>query len=150
MQNSGCTRQIREVFTRIELLSRRGRIDAELSTSQTSLLGTLTDNGPMRMSELARREHVRVPTVSNAVSVLEDLGLVVREPATDDRRAVIVGVTAAGQEAVRRSTERRDARLAASLAALPGEDRDRLERALPTLAELLVQLEREPGVQASA
>src|SRR5699024_12532692 len=44
-------------------------------------------HGELRMSELARLENVRVPTTSNAVSVIEDHGLVERLRDATDRKS---------------------------------------------------------------
>lgn len=145
-----CATQLRDVFGRIELLMRRSRVNTDMSTSQASLLRTLDQHGSMRVTELARRERVRVPTASNAVSVLEDLGLAARLPAHDDRRAVIVAVTPEGRMAIRRYREEQATRLSTTIAELPDSERRSLADALLPLHSLLELLEHEDGAARRA
>ena len=69
----------------------------ELTLAQASLLLTLLDNGPIRMTELAARERVRTPTTTVAIRRLERVGLVKRSRDPSDMRAVLVEVTPEGR-----------------------------------------------------
>ena len=51
---------------------------ADLTLAQLSILLTLLDLGPIRMTELAAHERVRTPTTTVAIRRLEKLGLVKR------------------------------------------------------------------------
>ncbi|MER5492258.1 MarR family winged helix-turn-helix transcriptional regulator [Streptomyces sp. NPDC002490] len=73
-------------------------------------------------------------TMVVTVDALEAAGLAERRPARTDRRARIVAVTEAGAAAAGRSQEIADRVHREVLAALPGEDREALLRALDLLA----------------
>lgn len=135
--------QLRSLVMRLELLSRRSRTNFPLSHSQVSMLSTLSKRGSLRMSELAKYENVRVPTVSNAVSTLEGLGLVSRVSTDHDRRVVNVALTPAGRRAVKESTELREAYFAETLAELPDDKREDIYRAIPAVHDLLKRIEKQ-------
>lgn len=137
--------QLRTLVMRFELLSRRNRSTFPLSHSQLSMLSTLSKHGSLRMSELARYENVRVPTVSNAVSTLEGLGLVCRVSTDHDRRVVNVALTPAGRQAVKESTQQREAYFAETIAGLPEDKREELHRAIPAVHDLLQRIEKQAG-----
>ncbi len=65
----------------------------DLTLAQLSILLTLLDQGPMRMTELAAHERVRTPTTTVAIRRLEKLGLVKRSRDPSDLRAVLVEIT---------------------------------------------------------
>ena len=69
---------------------------ADLTLAQLSILLTLLDRGPIRMTELAAHERVRTPTTTVAIRRLEKLGLVKRSRDPSDLRAVLVNVTPRG------------------------------------------------------
>lgn len=137
--------QLRTLVMRFELLSRRNRSNFQLSHSQLSMLSTLSKHGSLRMTELARYENVRVPTVSNAVSTLEGLGLVCRVSTDHDQRVVNVALTPAGRHAVKESTQQREAYFAETIAELPEDKRDELQRAIPAVHDLLQRIEKQTG-----
>src|SRR3954449_2103113 len=80
-------------------LNRRIRVDsgAALPPLQTSVLATLEDHAPLRLSELARREAVTPPTMSRVLAALDDAGLLVRTPDPQDARSALVELSAAGR-----------------------------------------------------
>ena len=110
----------------------------DLTLAQLSILLTLLDQGPIRMTELAARERVRTPTTTVAIRRLEKLGLVKRSRDPSDLRAVLVDVTPRGLVQHREALETRRAQLAARLDKLSAED-------LQTLAKALAPLERLAG-----
>lgn len=114
----------------------------DLTLAQLSILLTLLDQGPIRMTELAARERVRTPTTTVAIRRLEKLGLVKRSRDPSDLRAVLVDVTPRGLVQHRESLASRRADLAARLAKLSPED-------LATLAAALGPLERLAGQEAA-
>src|ERR1700751_4457158 len=61
----------------------------DLTLAQLSILVTLIDRGPIRMTELAAHERVRTPTTTVAIRRLEKLGLVKRSKDQSDLRAVL-------------------------------------------------------------
>src|ERR1700743_3985688 len=69
----------------------------DLTLAQLSILVTLLDRGPIRMTELAAHERVRTPTTTVAIRRLEKLGLVKRSRDPSDLRAVLVDITPRGR-----------------------------------------------------
>ncbi len=70
--------------------------DSGLSLSQTHTLEILGTHGPMRMKELAERMGLTTGTLTVTVDKLEQLGLVRRRPNEQDRRSILVELTAEG------------------------------------------------------
>ena len=69
---------------------------AGLAPLQAQLLALLARRGPAKGGALARLAGLRQPTVSDALRPLEARGLIRRQPAADDGRAVGVSLTVAG------------------------------------------------------
>src|SRR4051812_43909595 len=109
---------------------------ADLTLAQLSILLTLLDKGPIRMTDLAAHERVRTPTTTVAIRRLEKLGLVKRSKDQTDLRAVLVDITEKGLAVHRESLANRRAALAAMLRALSDEDRATLAKALEPLERL--------------
>ena len=104
----------------------------------TSALVTLArHDGGMRLGELAEAEGIAPPTLTRIVKTLERDGYVVRTPDPDDGRAHRIALTPAGRTVITGGTESRIAVLRRRLAALPADDRRRIEEALPALEALL-------------
>lgn len=59
--------------------------------------------GPIRLGELADELGVDISTTSRQVGALEESGLVLRSPASDDRRVVLVTITPQGRELLARA-----------------------------------------------
>jgi MarR family transcriptional regulator, organic hydroperoxide resistance regulator len=82
----------------------RARVEPEatLTPSQFDLLAPLVeaDDAPLGLRELARAAGVSAPTATRMIDGLAARGLVTRERAADDRRAVRIALTAEGAEAV--------------------------------------------------
>jgi DNA-binding MarR family transcriptional regulator len=104
--------------------------------AQVSILLTLLDSGPIRMTELAGRERVRTPTTTVAIRRLEKLGLVRRSRDPSDMRAVLVEVTPEGLVQYREALEARRLHLAELLNRLTQAEHDDLVRALKPLERL--------------
>ena len=124
----------------IQLLRRLRRMDDEtgLSPARLSALSVVVFGGPLRITDLARAEQVRTPTITPIVGALEREGLVTREAAQRDARASILRATAAGRELMARGRARRVEALTAELRKLPAADREILRRA----AALIEQVSR--------
>jgi DNA-binding MarR family transcriptional regulator len=112
---------------------------ADLTLAQLSILLTLLDLGPIRMTELAAHERVRTPTTTVAIRRLEKLGLVKRSRDPSDLRAVLVDVTPRGLVQHREALATRRAQLAAMLGKLSTEERVTLANALAPLTRLAEQ-----------
>ena len=111
---------------------------AELTLAQLSILVTLLDQGPIRMTDLAAHERVRTPTTTVAIRRLEKIGLVKRSRDPSDLRAVLVDITPRGLAVHRESLTNRIGSLSVLLSQLSESD-------LETLTKALVPLERLAG-----
>lgn len=109
---------------------------ADLTLAQLSILLTLLDRGPIRMTELAAHERVRTPTTTVAIRRLEKLGLVKRSRDPSDLRAVLVNVTPRGLVQHREALEARRKVLIAMMAKLTPEDIESISKALAPLEKL--------------
>ncbi len=115
----------------IHLLRRVRQEDAEagIGPARLSALSVLVFGGPQRLTDLARAEQVRPPTMTKVVSGLEAAGLARRVADPDDARAVRVEPTARGQRLLVAGRRRRVDRLARGLATLLPEELDVLAHA---------------------
>jgi DNA-binding MarR family transcriptional regulator len=109
-----------------------------LTVAQLSILTTLIDQGPARMSDLAASELISAPTTRGVILRLLRLGLVTRWRDSSDQRVVRIDITARGRAVQRKAAVARKQRIAAGLAQLNRQDREALRRALPLL-ELIAQ-----------
>jgi DNA-binding MarR family transcriptional regulator len=136
-----------ELATRLRLavgrLSRRVRIDGgeQVPPLQLSALVTVEQHGPLRLSELARREAVTAPTMSRVLSALDEQGLVVRSPDPQDARGVLITLSPEGARRLDEVRTQRTALIARRLTRLDDAQRSALIAALPALEALLVDEE---------
>ncbi|MPY90316.1 MAG: MarR family transcriptional regulator [Luteitalea sp.] len=97
--------------------------------ARLSALSVLVFAGPMRLTELARVEQVKPPTMTKVVAGLEAAGLVRRRADAEDARAVRLEATARGAKLLQEGRRRRVERLASALQALAFDELDLLARA---------------------
>lgn len=124
-------------------LNRRIRIDDKdsLPPLQLSTLVTVENHGPLRLSELARREAVTAPTMSRVLTALDEAGLVSRAADPGDARGVLISISPAGVSRLAELRSHRTALIARRLDRLDDLQRGALEAALPALEALLVDEE---------
>jgi len=97
--------------------------------ARLSALSVLVFAGPMRLTELARIEQVKPPTMTKIVAGLETAGLVKRDGDADDARAVRIEATARGRTLLQKGRRRRVDRLASALERLDSAELEILARA---------------------
>jgi|SRR5919197_1055061 DNA-binding MarR family transcriptional regulator len=121
-------------------LHRRIRIDGRESIPplQLSALVTVEQHGPLRLSELARREAVTAPTMSRVLAALDENGLVVRSPDPQDARGVLITLSDEGQRQLNEVRSHRTALVARRLRRLDAQQIEALTAAMPALEALLV------------
>ena len=113
-----------------------GGTETVLSDIQLAALAALERHDSMTPGELAEHEKVQPPSMTRVIAVLEERGLVRREPHATDRRQVILTVTDDGRNLVQRVRRRRDAWLAQRLQELSQEERQILRAAAPVLEKI--------------
>jgi DNA-binding MarR family transcriptional regulator len=118
---------------------RRVRIEDERATlppGRLSALSVLVFGGPMRLTDLARAEHVKPPTMTRIVAGLEAQGLVSRRGLSADARAVRLAATKRGVRVMQEGRRRRVERLARAMQQLTVRDVRTLERAAALMERL--------------
>src|ERR1700691_4693046 len=120
---------------RVERLGLGGS-EAVLSDIQLAALAALERCDAMTPGELAEHEKVQPPSMTRVIAVLEERGLVRREPHATDRRQVILPVPQEGRDLVQRVRRRREAWLAQRLQELTPEERQILRDAAPILEKI--------------
>jgi DNA-binding MarR family transcriptional regulator len=133
--------ELQRVLSKLFSVLRRGDAHrtaegGELTLAQLSILLTLLEKGPIRMTDLAAHERVRTPTTTVAIRRLEKLGLVKRSRDPSDLRAVLVEVTPRGLVQHREALAARRAHLAALLSRLSADDVEALTKALGPMEHL--------------
>lgn len=117
-------------------LSHSAAPSADLSPTAVATLGQLRAAGPIRLSDLATSQAVTQPAMTQLVSRLERDGLAGRQACATDARVVLVCITNAGREVLRRRQRTRTARLGHLLESLPAPERARVAAAVPALNHL--------------
>ena len=113
-----------------------GGTETVLSDIQPAALAALARHDSMTPGELAEHEKVQPPSMTRVIAVLEERGLVRREPHATDRRQVILTVTNEGRDVVQRVRRRREAWLAQRLQELTPDERQILLAAAPILEKI--------------
>ena len=113
-----------------------GGTETVLSDIQLAALAALARHDSMTPGELAEHEKVQPPSMTRVIAVLEERGLVKREPHATDRRQVVLTVTDEGRDVVQRVRRRREAWLAQRLQELTPDERQILRAAAPILEKL--------------
>ena len=128
---------LRQSIGRVVRAARR-EADALAATHATTL-GFLHREGPMTIADLARRRGVKHQGQSRTVGELADLGYVERTVSEADRRVSVIGISAAGRDALQRDMDARSDWLATALREeLDDEERALLER-MPELFERIAR-----------
>jgi DNA-binding MarR family transcriptional regulator len=134
--------RLRPVLLRVGRELRREAREVGVSPEQVSLLVSIKYSPGIGVRELAARERVSPPALSNHIDRLERDGLVTRTPSEDDRRRVGLALTEEGQRVLRHVRSRRTAWLSTRLDALSPEELAAVEAAVEPLARLLREEER--------
>lgn len=108
--------------------------DAGVTLPQHRALVLLATRGPQRMVDLAELLGVNSSTATRNCDRLQRRGLVQRDPAVQDRRAVLVTITPAGQRVVQRVSQARRREISRILRGMPAEGRPALLAALRDFA----------------
>jgi DNA-binding MarR family transcriptional regulator len=134
--------RLRPVLLKVGRELRREAREVGISPEQVSLLVAIKYAPGIGVRELAARERVSPPALSNHVDRLERDGLVSRTPSASDRRRVGLTLTDEGQRVLRRVRSRRTAWLATRLRGLSSEELEAVEAAIEPLSRLLHEDER--------
>jgi DNA-binding MarR family transcriptional regulator len=94
---------LRTVLSRLtKVLRRETRNDEMLSLTERSILGLIDQVPGLLPTELAAMEKVTTQSISQVINHLSGLGFVNKSPSLDDKRKVLLTLTASGREYVGR------------------------------------------------
>jgi len=122
-----------------ELLSRY-----RITTPQLTVLRLLKTTGDLRLSDLSVKINLTNSTVTGIIDRLERAGLVSRQRSTDDRRVILVKITAKGRETADLVPAPHLEIIRNAFFALPEEDRAELFRLLRKFHESIITLRPPP------
>ncbi|WP_244872135.1 MarR family winged helix-turn-helix transcriptional regulator [Catellatospora sp. TT07R-123] len=122
---------VQRLFTALRRLSPPG-----LSLTAASTLARLDREGAHRLTELAAKEGVTQPAMTQLVSRLERDGLAARAADPEDGRVVLVEITPAGRELMAQRRQIRADHINEILGTLSEDDRRAVDAALPVLNRL--------------
>lgn len=105
--------------------------------AQLSALSVIVFGGKTSLSDLAKAEQVRPPTMSRIIDGLVRDSLVKREADKRDRRSVVITATEKGTRIMHEGRSRREKRLLELLQPLRREEIELLDRASQILAKEL-------------
>jgi len=134
--------RLRPTLLRVGRELRREAREVGVSPEQVSLMVAIKYAPGIGVRELAAKERVSPPALSNHIDRLERDGLVSRTPDDADRRRVGLRLTDEGQRVLRRVRSRRTAWLATRLRGLSPGELDAIEAAIEPLSRLLSEDER--------
>ena len=140
--------QLGVVLTRLTNLLREAVLPAGMNSAQARTLLALHDAGPQRVTDLARLDHLKQPTMSAVLLRMGRLGWVRRLDDSDDLRAVIVRLTPAGERIANQLIAARTTVLESYLDGLSASDRSAVAAALPALRKLTRGRGRSAGAVA--
>lgn len=132
----GIADRLRPILLQVGRELRREARELGASPQQVSLLVAIKYSPGIGVRELAAKERVSPPAMSNHVDRLERDGLVARTPSATDRRRVGVTLTDDGQRLLRRVRSRRTAWLATRLGELSPAELAAIEAAIEPLSRL--------------
>lgn len=110
-----------------------------IGPARLSALSVLVFAGPCSLKQLAGYEQVKAPTMSRIVEGLRRSGLVKIEPATDDKRRMIIMATEKGKNVMWTGRERRVRYLAERLSHCTAKELEQLGKAATVIFRLLTQ-----------
>ena len=138
-KTSKLAEELRPTILRLSRHLRREAQRGGSSSLDAQLLGTLSGDPGLGVSELAEMEQMSRPAMSAHIKRLMQLGYLQREHAKGDgdRRRIGLSVTRSGTSYLRTVNDRREDWLAGRLAELGRDDRTALDRAAKSLRLIL-------------
>ena len=132
--------RLRRVVLRLARQLNAASVGEGLTPTQASVLGIVTNRGPLGLTELTDIEGLNPTMLSRVVGKLDSFGLIRRLRDPDDFRAARVEVTPEGKQTYQRIAAERAAIVSERVAGLPPEQEAALVAALPALENLAEDL----------
>lgn len=141
--NDQSTRQLasslRNAITRLtKKLRTRSATGEKLSLTERSTIALLDQHQQLMPTELAAMEHITTQSMSQVLSNLQELGLIIRTASETDKRKVLISLSPLGTETLHRVRNEREEWLNKALNELcTPEERELLQKALVPLGKLV-------------
>jgi len=132
--------RLRRVILRLARQLNAASVGEGLTPTQASVLGIVTNRGPLGLTELTEIEGLNPTMLSRVVGKLDSFGLIRRLRDPEDFRAARVEVTPEGEQVYQRIAAQRAAILSERVAGLPPDQEATLVAALPALENLAEDL----------
>ena len=132
--------RLRIAITQIARALNAAGTDKGLTPTQASVLGLITNRGPLGLSELAEYEGINPTMLSRVIGTLTRLDLIDRHPDPSDLRSVHVETTPSGRDLHLQIKAGRTATLARSMDQLPPDVARRLVGVIADLEALATAL----------
>ena len=122
----------------VKLLRRQTNNDSELSLTERSTMGSIYNHGELLSSALAQMEKVTTQSMSQIINHLYELNYIHKTPSEEDKRKVLLSLTAEGKAFVEDSRQRKQEWLAHSLREkVSSAEKDLLMEALKIMTKLI-------------
>ncbi len=130
---------LRTVVTRLFKTLRKVSVTSQqLSLTERSTLGLLSQQGSMSPSELASAEKITNQSLSQILSHLLELGLIIRTGSETDKRKVIISLSETGTQMIMQTRGERDEWLAKAIEeTCNAEEQDILKKAIGPLTKIV-------------
>jgi DNA-binding MarR family transcriptional regulator len=124
------------------------QLPRDLSLTSLATLATVERSGPRRITDLSASEGITQPSMTSLVTALEKSGLVERRQDASDQRVVLVALTEAGAEYLRKRRQAGTEAFARLIADLPPAEAAAIAAAAPALRHLRDLNEHHPPTPA--
>ena len=122
----------------VKLLRRQTNNDSELSLTERSTMGSIYNHGELLSSALAQMEKVTTQSMSQIINHLYELNYIHKTPSEEDKRKVLLSLTAEGKAFVEDSRQRKQEWLAHALREkVSSAEKDLLMEALKIMTKLI-------------
>lgn len=130
-------RSIRRITRAIDLYSRKLAASCDLTGPQLACLRELARQGETATTLLAEKVSLSPATVTGILDRLEQASLVERQRSADDKRRVLVALTQAGRDALRRAPPLLQDGFTQRFRALSAANQSQLDRALQEIVAMM-------------
>jgi len=128
---------IRRIFQAFNDYSKKANMEAGLTGPQLWAIKMISENAPLRVSDLAALMFVRPGTVVGILDRLEKKGLVVRTRSETDRRAVLIELSVRGKALVEDAPGVIQGDLVRGLEAISGDELRAIDASMDKLVRIL-------------
>jgi DNA-binding MarR family transcriptional regulator len=130
-------RSLRRIIQAVDLYSRQLVTDHGITGPQLICLRQLAFAGDVSAGDLADAISLRPATLSGILDRLEAQGLVTRERHRDDRRRLLVRLTASGQALIERAPPSLQESFLLRFRALPAAEQEQIDQLLRQLVSMM-------------